>query len=289
MRAIWSGYVTFGLISIPVGIYSAVEATEQVRFRLLHRKDHAPIKYKKFCSKEDVEVGNDEIVKGFEVSKSKFAVVEKEELEEAREETGGTEDHAIEMLQFVDFASINPLFIESPYYLAPQKGGAKAYGVLRDALAETKRVGIARFTLRTKPLLAAMMPTDRALSLAVLRRWEELRSPSELSIPDDKAKPAELKMAKLLIDQLTGQWDPSEHPNEYRRALEKLLAQKRTFALAESREAAEEEDNVVDLMEALKRSIGKAKGGTSTAAKRAPKRAARKTSRKTAARRAGAA
>jgi DNA end-binding protein Ku len=260
MRAIWSGYVTFGLITIPVGIYSAVEAAETVRFRLLHRKDHSPIKYKKFCSKEDVEVPNDEIVKGFEVSKGKFATVEKEELEEVKEETTGGEEHTIEILQFVDFASINPLFIEAPYYLAPQKGGAKAYGVLRDALADTKRVGIARFTLRTRPLLAAMAPTERALSLAVLRAHEEVRSPDELAIPDEKAKPAELKMAKLLVDQLTGTWDPTEHPNQYRKALEKLLTSKKTFAVAEARGgAAAEEENVVDLMEALKRSVGQAK------------------------------
>ena len=261
MRAIWSGHVTFGLITIPVGIYSAVEATETVHFRLLHRKDHSPIKYKKYCSKEDVEVPNDEIVKGFEVSKGKFATVEKEELEEVKDETSGGEEHTIEILQFVDYASINPLFIESPYYLAPLKGGGKAYGVLREALADTKRVGIARFTLRTRPLLAAMAPTERALSLAVLRAHEEVRSPDELSIPDEKVKPAELKMAKMLVDQLTGSWDPTEHPNVYRRALEKLLASKKSFAVAEKRGGgeAEEEGNVVDLMEALKRSVGQTK------------------------------
>src|SRR5512143_1289053 len=108
-------------------------------------------------------------------------------------DTACGEEHTIEILQLVDFASINPLFIEAPYYLAPQKGGAKAYAVLRDALQETKRVGIARFRLRTRPLLAAMAPSERALSLAVLRAHEELRSPDELAIPEEKAKPAELK------------------------------------------------------------------------------------------------
>ena len=259
MRAIWTGHITFGLITIPVGLYSAVEASEEVHFRLLHRKDHAPIKYKKYCSKEDVEVPNDEIVKGFEVSPKKFAVVEKEELDEVKEEATGSEDHTIEILQFVDFASINPLFIEAPYYLAPLKGGAKAYAVLRDALADTRRVGIARFRLRTRPLLAAMAPTERALSLAVLRAHEEVRSPNDLAIPDEKAKPAEIKMAKMLVDQLTGTWDPTEHPNEYRRALGKLLASKKTFALTEAGKAAVAESNVVDLMEALKRSVGQGK------------------------------
>ena len=122
MRSLWSGHITFGLISIPVGVYSAVEASEQVSFRLLHRKDHSPIKYKKFCSKEDVEVPNDEIVKGYEVSKGKFAVVEKEELESVEEELGSG-DRAIDVLQFVEFGALNPLSFEKPYYLAPMIGG----------------------------------------------------------------------------------------------------------------------------------------------------------------------
>src|SRR6202022_2019541 len=133
MKAIWSGHITFGLVSIPVGLYSAVEASEHVSFRLLHRKDMAPIVYKKFCSKEDIEVDNDEIVKGYKVGKDRYATVEKEELEEVREGLG-EENPNIEVLQFVAFGSLNPLSFEKPYYAAPQKGGEKAYAVLRDAL-----------------------------------------------------------------------------------------------------------------------------------------------------------
>ncbi len=149
MRAIWSGHITFGLISIPVGLYAAIEASERVSFRLLHRKDMAPIQYKKFCSKEDIEVPNDEIVKGYEVSKKKFAVVEKEELDEVQESVGEG-DRTIDVLQFVEFSSLNPLSFEKPYYLAPQKGGEKAYSVLRDALIDANRVGITRFYMRTQ-------------------------------------------------------------------------------------------------------------------------------------------
>ena len=141
MKSIWSGHITFGLISIPVGLYSAIESSERVSFRLLHRKDMAPIRYKKFCSVEDVEVGNDEIVKGYEVSKKKYAVVEEEELDEVQEEVGEG-DRAIDVIQFVEFSELNPLLFEKPYYLAPQKGGEKAYGVLRDALNDANRVGI---------------------------------------------------------------------------------------------------------------------------------------------------
>lgn len=274
MRAIWSGHITFGLISIPVGVYSAIEASERVSFRLLHRKDMAPIQYKKICSKEGVEVPNDEIVKGYQVSKNKFTVVEKEELDEVEEKLGEG-DRSIEVLQFVEFGSLNPLSFEKPYYLAPLKGGEKAYGVLRDALNDAHRVGITRFHLRSKPLLAALIPGKKALALEVLRSYEELRDPGSLPIPSPAKKSAEVKMARLLIDQLsTEEWDPTAHPNEYRQALNKLLASKRKFAVQEPARAGKGGDeNVVDLMEALRRSVSKA-GGAS--AKARPKKASRR-------------
>lgn len=272
MRAIWSGHITFGLISIPVGVYSAIESSERVSFRLLHRKDHSPIKYKKFCTKEDIEVPNDEIVKGYEVSKNKFALVEKEELEEVQEELGEG-DRNIDVLQFVEFGALNPLSFEKPYYLAPMKGGEKAYGVLRDALIDANRVGITRFHLRAKPLLGALIPGKKALSLEVLRPADELRDPGALPIPASTKKSAEVKMARLLIDQLsTEEWDPTKHPNEYRQALQKLLSSKKKFGVSQPAKAAEEEGNVVDLMEALRRSVAKAGGG----AKARPKKAARR-------------
>ena len=271
MRAIWNGHITFGLISIPVGLYSAIEASERVSFRLLHRKDMAPIKYKKFCSEEDIEVPNDEIVKGYEVSKKKFAVVEDEELDEVQEEVGEG-DRTIDVLQFVEFSSLNPLSFEKPYYLAPQKGGEKAYAVLRDALTDANRVGITRFYLRTRPLLAALIPGKKALALEVLRPFEELRDPGELSIPSSEKKSAEVKMARLLIDQMsTEEWDPAQHPNEYRRALEKLLSSKRKFTLKEGK--GKEAENVVDLMDALRKSVGQAGGGRARPKKAASRRA----------------
>jgi DNA end-binding protein Ku len=273
MRAIWSGHITFGLISIPVGLYSAIEASEHVSFRLLHRKDMAPIRYKKYCSKEDIEVPNDEIVKGYEVSKNKYALVEAEELDEVQEEVGDG-NRAIDVLQFVEFGALNPLSFEKPYYLAPQKGGEKAYAVLRDGLLDANRVGITRFYLRTRPLLAALIPGQKALALEVMRPFEEIRDPKDLPIPASEKKSAEVKMARLLIDQMsTEEWDPTQHPNEYRRALEKLLSSKRKFALKETKEP----ENVVDLMEALRRSVGKAGG---PAGRARPKKAAKATNRR---------
>jgi len=272
MRAIWSGHITFGLITIPVELHAAAESSERVSFRLLHKKDMAPIRYKKFCSKEDIEVGNDEIVKGYEVEKKKYAAVEKEELEGVKESLG-EENRDIEVLQFVEFASLNPLSFERAYYVAPRKGGEKAYAVLRDALAEVKRVGIARFFLRTRPLLAALLPGEKALALEVLRSFEEMREPKDLDVPAAAGKPAEVKMARMLIDQMSHEeWDPTEHPDEYRRALKKLLASKRRFAVPEEGRERAEGGKVVDLMEALRRSIEKAPS-RAKAKRSAPRRA----------------
>jgi DNA end-binding protein Ku len=253
-RSIWSGHVTFGLVSIPVGIHAALEASERVAFRQLHRKDMAPIRYKKFCSEEDVEVPNDEIVKGYEVRKGEYAVVEKDELDKVQEEVGEG-DHTIEIVQFVDFASLNPLLFEKPYYLSPQSGGAKAYGVLCDALHDTRRVGIARFYLRTRPLLAAVMPAENVLALEVMRELGELRSPDSLDTGHAKAGAPELKMARTLIESMSDTWDPTAHPNTYRKALEKLVASKRTVAVGEAERGEAQPRKVVDLMDALRKSL----------------------------------
>jgi len=258
MRPIWNGHITFGLISIPVALHSAVEASERVSFRMLHRKDRAPIVYKKFCSKEDKEVPNDEIVKGYELDDDEYTLVEKEDIEKAEKEAGGSDD--MEVLQFVDFGAVNPLTFDHPYYISPRKGGEKAYGVLRDALLEAKQVGIIRFRLRKKPTLGALLPGPKAIALESLRPFEELRDPSRVGVPAHTRKSAEVKMARMLIDQMSGDgWDPAEHPNEYRKSLKKLLASKKRFALEEKAEGQGKEraaENVVDLMEALKKSLG---------------------------------
>jgi len=249
--------LTFGLVSIPVGIHAATEASSRVAFRQLHRKDMAPIRYKKFCSEEYVEVPNDEIVKGYEVKKGEYAAVEKEELDKVQEEVGEG-DHTIEIVEFVDFASLNPLLFEKPYYLAPQGGGAKPYALLQEALLESHRVGIARFYLRTRPLLAVVMPMKGIMALEVMRELDELRSPDHLEVSKGKASAAELKMARSLIESMSDTWDPTQHPNTYRKALEKLVASKRTFAL-EVPEEGEKPAKVVDLMDALRKSLGQAR------------------------------
>ncbi len=257
MRPIWNGYVTFGLISIPVSLHSAVEASERVSFRLLHRKDHAPIVYKKFCSKEDIEVPGDEIVRGLEVEDDEYAVAEKEDIEEAGREAHGATDE-IEVLQFVELGALNPLSFDHPYYVAPRKGGEKAYGVLREALLDARRVGIVRLGLRKTSTLAALLPGPRAIGLETLRPYEEIRDPLKVVVPPNPKRAGEVRMARLLIDQMSAEgWNPAEHPNTYRKSLRKLLASRRRFTLSardeEKKTAAR--GNVVDLMDALKRSL----------------------------------
>jgi DNA end-binding protein Ku len=224
-----------------------------VRFHQLHRKDLAPIRYKKFCSKENREVPSSEIVRGYEVSKGRYAVVEAEDLDEVQKELGEGE-RTIEILQFVDDDALDPLLFEKPYYVTPLKGGAKAYGVLRQALSETGKVGIARFYMRTRPLLGALLPSNGILSLEVMRTADELRDARKLAVKELAAKPAEVKMAATLVEQMTGKWDPAAHPNVYRKAVEKLIASKPKFDVAEAT-AGKPSGKVVDLMQALKDSL----------------------------------
>ena len=259
MKAIWSGTIGFGLVSIPVSLYSALEASEHVTFRQLHKKDRAPIRYKKFCSKEDVEVPNDEIVRGYEVDKNEYTTIEKEELDKVEEEEGGTKGE-MEVLQFVEFGALNPLAFDSPYYAAPRKGGERAYAVLRDALNEAHKVGIVRFQLRTHPRLGALIPGPSAIAVESLLSYEELRAPSGLPLSSVKTKPGEVKMAETLIEQMSSEgWDPTEHPNTFRKSLKKLLASRRRFRLEEGGGGEKPgRENVVDLMEALKKSVGQA-------------------------------
>jgi DNA end-binding protein Ku len=256
-RPIWNGHLTFGLVSMPVRVYAALDASEHVGFRLLHRKDHAPISYKKFCSKEDVEVPADEIVRGYESDKGKFTLVESEELQQVQEELGEGQ-HSIEVLQFVEPASLDPLLFERPYFLVPGEGGGKAYALLRDALRDAGRAGVARLYLR-RPVLAALLPHGDVLALEVMRPFDELRSADRFDIPSAKAGDAEQRMARRLIDEMAAEWEPRAHPNRYRATLEKLLAGRPRFALEEGGEeggeGAAKEGKVVDLMEALRRSL----------------------------------
>lgn len=268
--AVWKGRISFGLVGIPVELVPAVDAREHIGFHLLHRKDKAPIEYRKFCSKEGREVPDDEVVRGYEVSRGKWALVEKGEIESARRASGeDVEEHVLEVLQFVRPDALDPVSFAHPYHVLPGEGGRKSFAVLKAALAAAERVGLGRLRLRATLRLAALLPTPRGLSLVVLRPFEEIAAAPSVPLPAPQA--AETKMARLLIDEMSAELDPAKYPDRYRTALRKLLAAKSPAegAPAERGKGASEEGGkkgeVVDLMAALKASLAQ-RGG------RAPRR-----------------
>jgi DNA end-binding protein Ku len=223
-RAMWKGAIAFGLVTVPVSLYSATERTEKLSFRLLHEKDSSPIDYKRFCEKDDREVPWDEIVKGYEHRKGEFVVLTDADFEKAK--TPATE--AFDIRAFVKEDEIDFLYFDTPYYLAPSgKSGVKAYALLRDALSESGRVGVGTIVLRQREHLAALEPSGEVLVLTTMRFAHELRSPKELSVPKRGAYQAkELKLARQLIDTMAAEWDPTAFKDTYTDVLKQIIRQK---------------------------------------------------------------
>jgi len=261
--AVWKGRISFGLVGIPVELVPAVDAKEHVGFHLLHRKDKAPIQYRKFCSKEERPVPDDEVVRGYEVSKGRWALVEKEEIETARKSAGDeVEARVLEVLEFVKPDALDPVSFAHPYHVLPGEGGRKAFAVLKSALSAAGRVGLGRLRLRATPHLAALIPSPRGLALVLLRPFEEIAAAPAVPLPAPAA--AETKMARMLIDEMSGEeLDPAKYPDRYRAALRKLLSSKRPAEgapLPAEAGAHEKKGEVVDLMAALKASLAR-RGG----------------------------
>ena len=264
-RPIWSGSVSFGLVSVPVKLFSATSPKE-VRFHMLHDKDGARIQQKRVCSKDGAEVGWEHIVKGFEISKGRYVTVAKEELEAFNPRA----NKAIEIEDFVDLAQIDPIYYESTYYLVPDKGASKPYALLVEAMRRTGKVGIARFVLRTKQYLAAVRPLGKALAISTMLYADEVVSQDDLDgLPDAHSKPGEreLKMAEQLIGSLDAKFDAKKYKDDYREQVLALLEKK-----AEGEEivaAGEPSDaprgKVVNLMDALQKSLAAAKRGDAPA------------------------
>ena len=261
-RPIWSGSISFGLVNVPVKLYSATSPKE-VRFHMLHDKDGGRIQQKRVCSIDGHEVPWEHIVKGFEVSKGRYVSVTREEL--SAFEPKGTK--SIDIEDFVELSQIDPIYYETTYYLLPDKGAQKPYALLLEAMRKTGRVGIARFVLRTKQYLAAVRPLGKALAISTMLYADEVVDQSELDgLPGSEAKPREkeLHMAEQLVDSLAAEFDPKKYKDTWREEVMALLEKK-----AEGQEiVAEEPDKeprgkVVNLMEALQRSLAAAKKGES--------------------------
>jgi DNA end-binding protein Ku len=250
MKTMWRGAISFGLVSIPVRVYTATEE-KTLRFNQLHDKDHGRIKYKRVCSKDGEEVPYDEIVKGYEYEKDRYVILDDEDFEAVPVESTRT----IDIAQFVDQAEIDPIYYKKTYYLGPEEAGVKAYQLLSEALRDGEKVGIAKVSFRDKEHLAAVRLMDGVLVLDTMFWPDEIR---EADFPElektQKVSDKELQMAKSLIENLTEGWKPDAYADEYREALLEIVEKKVAGEEVEVIEAPEP-TKVVDLMEALKQSV----------------------------------
>ena len=252
MRAMWSGSISFGLVNIPVRLYSATGGEAKLDFDLLHEKDMSPIRYAKVCRLEGEEVPNEEIVKGYEYEDGQYVILTDEDFERANV----TRTRAIEITEFSDEADIDDIYFEKPYYLEPDKGAAKPYALLREALRRSGKVGIARFVLRNREHLAAIKPTGDVLVLNQLRYSSELLEPDELKVPDPSlADERELDLALTLIDKLSESFQPERYKDEYTEELRQMIEGKAQGRVPVAKGEEPEPTSVVDLMAVLKKSL----------------------------------
>lgn len=254
-RAIWSGALTFGLVNVPVKLFTAVQQKE-VRFHMLHARDGGRVRMKRFCSVEDKEIPYEEIVKGFEVSKARYVTVEPEELQALAPKATRT----IEIRDFVDLAEIDPIYYEATYYLVPEATAAKAYRLLVDAMRRSGKVGIASFVLRTREALCCVRPIEDALAVSTMNRADEVIPVSALDVPrGGESTERELQMAEQLVASLSAPFEPERYPDAHR---DQILALVERKAAGETIAAPAEEPapaQVVSLADALSASLAAAR------------------------------
>ncbi|MCP8615792.1 Ku protein [Salirhabdus salicampi] len=260
MHTMWKGTISFGLVNIPVKLHTATE-NKDVKLRQLHKECKTPIQYEKICPVCEKEVNNDDIVKAFEYVKNKFVVLEEEELAELKEEKT---DKSVEIIDFVKLEEIDPIFFEKSYYLSPNEGGNKAYSLLRKALQDTGKIGVAKIMIRSKEQLGVIRVYENTLVMETIHYPDEVRNVQNVpNVPaEDNIAKKELDTAKMLIDQLTTEFDVEKYKDEYRTALLELIEEKKANEQVETGKEKPKPDNVTDLMEALQKSLDKTKKGT---------------------------
>jgi len=285
-RGLWKGAISFGLVNVPVELYSAQKRSSELDLTMLDKRDLAPVGYKRVNKASGKEVPWEDVVKGYEYENDKYVVLSEEDFRRANPEASKT----VDIMAFVDLADIAPQYFETPYYLAPGKRGEKAYALLRDAMAKAGKAGIATVVIRTKQYLAALVAQDEALVLNTLRYHDELKNAKDLDIPEKleghKTSAKELDMALTLIDDMADEWQPAQYHDTYHEDLLKRIEDKvkagQTEQITEpdKEERAAKSAEVIDLMSLLKKSV---EGGRKGAAResepereRKPKRAARK-------------
>lgn len=269
MHTIWKGSISFGLVNIPIKLHSATEDRD-IKLRSLHKECHTPIKYEKVCPACEKELDQGDIVKGYEVTKGKFVVLEDEELNELKEASG---DKAVEIVDFIKMEEIDPIFFDRSYFVSPNDGGKKAYSLLRKALQESGKVGIAKITMRSKEQLSIVRVYEQTLVMETIHYPDEVRGTGDVpNVPEgDDISKKELETATMLIDQLTTEFQPENYKDQYRERLSQLIESKQTGEKMVTSKEKEPKENVTDLMAALQASIDSSK----------PKKAKKPTKKKT--------
>ena len=281
-RAIWKGSIAFGLVNIPVELHTAVRDSRP-HFRMLHAEDKSPIRFERVCAREGKPVAWEDLVKGYEYEKGRFVILTKDDFKAAALEKSRT----VDIRNFVKGDEIDDRFFETSYYLTPQKGGERAYALLREAVRETGLVGIATIVLRDAQHLAALEVKGDAMVLTMMRYAEELVDTGELTFPKaTNVRKPELQMAKTLVEQFADKWDPGQYTDEYRANLMKIIKAKMKGKTVELHETVEPQSaEVVDLMERLRQSLQgtSGRGARKTSSSRAEKKTAAHGKRKRAA------
>lgn len=265
-RAIWSGTISFGLVSVPVRMFSAIEE-QDLRFHLVHEPDGGRVGYQKICKKDGKPVDDGEIVKAFELRKDELVVLTDEDFAAAKSE--GVK--SIEISDFVPYEEIDPIYFERTYYLGPQSGGEKIYSLLREAMERTGLAAIGKYVMRDKQHLGCLRVREGVITLEKMFFHDEIRPLDDVAPPKKKVAKAELEMATMLIEQFTGTFEPEKYEDTYREALCAVIKAKqkgKTITVA----APEEDDEPTDLLAALKASVEASKRGKPGRSKRSAAR-----------------
>src|SRR5436309_7031140 len=271
-RAIWKGSISFGLVNIPIALYPATRR-EEFKFRLLRKTDLSPVNYKRVAEKDGREVPWDQIVKGYEYDKGKYVVLKNEDFQRVDVEATQT----VDIQDFVKQEEVDPVFFYKPYYLEPQKGGDKAYALLRDALKKSGKIGIAKVVIKTREYLASVKPENGALLLELMHFAEELADTNKLHVPKKvELGKREMDMATALIDSMSSKWNPEKYRDEYREALMGIIEEKVEAGgkeIEEKPKKAPKPTKVIDLVSVLQKSLeetGVKKASARSRSKKAP-------------------
>jgi DNA end-binding protein Ku len=273
-RPIWNGSLTFGLVNIPVELHTAVRS-HRPRFRLLHATDKSPVRFERICIRDGHPVAWEDLVKGYELSKGHFVVLTRDDFKAAAVE----KTKSVDIIDFVDASEIDDRFFEQPYYLLPNRNGERPYALLREAMRESGRIGIAKFVLHDEQHLAAVEVIGDALVVTVMRFADELVDAHDFAFPRIEVRKQELALARTIIGHLAAKWDPAKYTDEYRENLLRIIRGKaRGKAIEPRHRGAKRPSNVVDLMERLRQSLdqsrrssrGRSSGRISAVSRRRP-------------------